>query len=151
MYKVKIHEKEVIFDNKETFDFLTNYGKKKMYLTRTNKNSPYAEIWFDGKNAKVHHFIAGYPLNGNMVGHLNGNSLDNRRENLKIVSRSENQYNSNRKGKYGRWVTKTKNGKFMARFNIHLGIFLTSQEAHQAALDFFNKNFKDFYLKEEYL
>lgn len=150
MYIHKIDDYEVIFDSEEDYLLVTNNGKKKLWIDHTNKNTPYCGVWY-GKNCKVHHFFSGCPLKGMMVGHLNGNSLDNRRDNLKVVSRSENQYNVNRKGKYGRWVTKTKNGKFIARFNIHLGTFLTAEEAHQAGLNYFKKTFKEFHLEEKFL
>ena len=150
MYKVKINDYEVIFDDEKTFLLITNNNKKKLWVDHTNKNTPYCGVWI-GKNVKVHHCIAGHPLKGMMIGHLNGNSLDNRSENLKVVTRSENQYNVNRKGEYGRWVTKTKNGKFLARFNISLGTFETAELAHLAGLNYFKNTFKDFYLKEEYL
>lgn len=150
MFVKKIKHHEVIFDSEADYLFITQNEKKKLWVDETNSNSPYCGVWI-GKNCKLHHVIAGHPLKGMMVGHLNGNSLDNRRENLKVVSRSENQYNVNRKGKYGRWVTKTKNGKFMARFNIHLGTFATPELAHEAGVNYFKTNFKEFYLKEDYL
>src|SRR5436190_23244569 len=148
-YVKKINNYKVIFDNEEDYMLITNNEEKKLWIDHTNKNTPYCGVWY-GKNCKVHHFIIGCPIKGKMVGHLNGNSLDNRRENLKIVSRSENQFNVNKKGKYGRWVTKTKNGKFQSRFTLHLGTFDTPEEAHNTAKEYFKETYKDFYMKEEY-
>jgi hypothetical protein len=49
------------------------------------------------KNVKshMHHCVIGRPLNGLQVDHINGNPLDNRRENLRIVTPRQNA--SNRK------------------------------------------------------
>lgn len=41
---------------------------------------------------RLHHAVIGQPING-MVDHINGNPLDNRRENLRIVSCRENLSN----------------------------------------------------------
>ena len=42
----------------------------------------------------LHHCIIGRPLNGMQVDHRNGDGLDNRRCNLRIVTVSQNQHNS---------------------------------------------------------
>jgi len=42
----------------------------------------------------MHHLIAGFPPEGMVLDHINGNGLDNRRCNLRFVSKSENMANS---------------------------------------------------------
>lgn len=42
----------------------------------------------------IHHAIVGFPLNGLIVDHINGDGLDNRRENLRFVNYRENLKNS---------------------------------------------------------
>lgn len=42
------------------------------------------------KVVPMHHVVVGVPLNGNVVDHISGNGLDNRRKNLRIVTVREN-------------------------------------------------------------
>ncbi len=63
------------------------------------------------------------------VDHINHNTLDNRKANLKIVTKSQNQMNVNYKG-----VTKTKSGTFYAHIKINqkminLGVYVFEEEA----------------------
>lgn len=77
---------------------------------------------------------------GELVDHINGNTLDNRRENLRIVTKSENNRNRIKptrassgyfgvvKTKEGRWKSFSRsNGKFL-----HIGHYDTPEEAANA-------------------
>lgn len=72
--------------------------------------------------------------------HINSDRLDNRRENLCVATKSEIQYakrkqSNNKSGLRG--VLQTTWGKYLAqiyanRKHIHLGVFETAEEAHEA-------------------
>lgn len=98
----------------------------------------YAMTVIDGKRVSMHRFLLEAPP-GHEVDHRNGNRLDNRRENLRVCSRSENQCNRGKTrgntsgfkgvGKKGnRWRASIK-----ARKRRHgLGYFATPEDAARA-------------------
>lgn len=68
----------------------------------------------------------------NFVDHINHNGLDNRKSNLRIVTKSQNQMNANYKGVY-----KSSGGNWMARIKLdgktcHIGTFVDIDEAYYA-------------------
>jgi hypothetical protein len=108
-----------------------------------------------GKKRSVilHRVIMGNPA-GREIDHINGNGLDNRRSNLRVVTRSENMQNQRKaradnksSGLLG--VSWHKPGRnWTAQITIagkrtHLGIFDTSSEAHAAYLSA-KRNLHDF-------
>jgi len=82
----------------------------------------------------MHRVIMDAPK-GFEVDHINNNRLDNRKENLRICTSSQNKMNTKYKNKAGyRGVSINCSGKYRAliRFdgkNIHLGVFITAKEA----------------------
>lgn len=92
------------------------------------------------KTTRMHRLIMNAPK-GMSVDHINGNTLDNRRENLRICSHTENLKNlkkpkNNKSGIKGvSWYPKsnkwraviTSNGKFY-----HLGLFADKMKAKEA-------------------
>lgn len=69
---------------------------------------------------------------GKFVDHINHNKLDNRRSNLRIVTKSQNQMNCNYKG-----VNKRKDGRYYAHIKLNgkmlnLGIYIDKEEAYYA-------------------
>lgn len=91
----------------------------------------------------LHRFIMN-PQKGFAIDHINGNTLDNRRSNLRICTARENSCNkeAHRSGKMV-GTYKTKSGKFAAQIKIegrlkYIGSYRTEYEAHQAYLEVYN-------------
>ena len=124
------------------------------YPWRSNQparnNSPYViRYWRDGGHKKkwayLHRVIAermGLNIEGGVVDHINGDTLDNRRENLRVVSRAESVRNqsgtskANSSGTPGisfaanRWQAGIGNGNKW----VYLGRYKTKEEAVEARL-----------------
>ena len=95
---------------------------------------------YDYGNIKIHNYIMN-PEEGYIVDHINGNGLDNRRENLRIVTPQQNAFNraiqtNNTSGHKGVSLVK-RNNKWLARigFNgkrIVIGTFDNYDDAVEA-------------------
>lgn len=97
----------------------------------------------------LHRFIMDAPK-GMTVDHINGNTMDNRRANLRVCTYRENSCNreTHRSGKLV-GTYRTKHGKYAAQIKIdgalkYIGIYPTEYEAHQAYLE----AYKDIIAKE---
>jgi hypothetical protein len=98
---------------------------------------------FEGTNIRLHRFIMGCVKgDGRIVDHINGNTLDNRKSNLRFVTPSQSQCNQHghRDSLTGlkgvcwdnqkkRWRAGIRSEPYKTR---HLGFFATPEEAHQA-------------------
>jgi len=129
-------------------------SKHKWYATKHYGHSDriYAAREVNGKTVKMHSFITGYKI----TDHIEGNGLDNRRCNLRECTNAENQRNRgatkhNRLGFKG--VTKRVGGRGIKRFRarirvdynlIHIGDYLTAEEAARAYDDAAKKHFGNF-------
>lgn len=72
-----------------------------------------------------------------VVDHINGDGLDNRRENIRIATRNQNGYNIKGKGKYKGIYLIRKSGRWGAKISHdnlseHLGAYDTQEEAARA-------------------
>lgn len=125
------------------------YSSKRGYARRTANGTA------DTASTLMHRVILefhGYDLMGMDVDHINGNPLDNRKSNLRIVSHQENCFNrklsrNNSTGHKGVSVYRP-NGKFKASIKVnyqqkHLGYFDTAEEAaiayNKAAVQYFGE------------
>lgn len=135
--KIKIisltHGTKYIKIDEEDFEIIKNL---KVYIIKIG-NYFYARKQPDKQG--LHRFIVGEIPKGMVVDHINGDTLDNRKSNLEIVSIKENvrrrHKHSSKSGHIG--IELGYRGKFYAHIKvdykkIHLGTFLTLQEAINA-------------------
>lgn len=94
----------------------------------------YIVISFQGKQHKLHRLIMDNPVN--VVDHINGNTLDNRRSNLRLCSQANNSANRNKSYKNTsgyKGVSKARN-KWAAKITkdykvYHIGNYTTPELA----------------------
>jgi len=123
-YKIKV----ILSVNKNT-------GYKKYYININRKNYNLSRIVFKAHNNDWN--ITDISKN-NFIDHININSLDNRIENLRILTNQQNQWNTNRNAK-GYYWNKRKN-KWNAQISIngkkkYLGYFDNEEDALIAYLN----------------
>lgn len=104
----------------------------------------YAITQIDGRKVLLHRFLLGLQHGDQRQGdHINGDRLDNRRENLRIVTRGQNSQNVRRGGssryrgvhwstRDGGWVAQAKRSNGSSEF---LGRFSSEEEAGRVAAD----------------
>jgi len=123
---------------------------KKAYAVKRNPNQHISSLLM------MHREIFGYPLNGYEVDHINGNRLDNRKCNLRFVSRMENNGNARKashgkSSKYKGVSYDKKRQKYEAYITkkdrkIHLGMFICEKDAAKAynaeAITYFGEHAK---------
>jgi hypothetical protein len=98
----------------------------------------YFRFFENGKYTDLHRYLTGASKRFQEVDHINGNTLDNRRCNLRIVTHQKNMQNRGPiRGKYIKGVRKTKTGKFEARCMVNHVLYIakyfdTEKEAAKA-------------------
>lgn len=95
----------------------------------------YAQRMKNRQIIQMHRLLTG-ALKGQDVDHINGDTLDNRRENLRIVTRSQNEWNRDkqRNNSTGYKGVILSRGRYIARIRVHsklinLGSFSDKKEA----------------------
>lgn len=140
-YEIHNDHAEVFVEHKSTIvsvlldiDVLLKFiNDKKSITARKCGNKTYITYSVDGKNQYIHRLITNCP-DGKVVDHINRNTLDNRRVNLRVVSKSANMFNQEEtKGIDFR----KDSGKWRARIFVDgkenlLGYFSTRAEAYEA-------------------
>ncbi len=127
-----------------------HYTTKSRFYSYTNILHPDGGVRIrrDGRSERrrthrsLHHGIMGKPAKGRVTDHINGNGLDNRKENLRFVTPTVNSQNKRKQSNntYGyvgvRKAKKTScySCAYITENNrqIHLGTFKTKEEAAQA-------------------
>jgi hypothetical protein len=154
MFVLKIGEYDVIFDSEEDYLKIRNMTVRKqskigIHVDIHFNGAKYARTSINRKEYRVHHLIVGFPPKGMHVDHINGNTLDNRRSNLRIVKASVNMQNKKQlNNELPRWVARTSSGKFSANVRMSLGSFDTPEEAHKIAYAFMKNVFPDLLIPE---
>lgn len=133
---------KTIFDKKD----LQKVKKHKWrYEKKIGNQHGYVTADINDKTAKIHQIILG-KIDGLEIDHINHNKLDNRRCNLRFVTRSQN--NMNRSGVKGYYFDKNKNKWFsrviINRKQIYLGYFKTENEAKIARKEAEKKYYKQY-------
>lgn len=151
---------ETIVDD-DVYEWAAQY---KWTVLRSKKTHFYAQRNTDrqglNKTFLLHREILGLTQRSERCDHINGNGLDNRRENLRSCSQRENMWNSkmkvtNTSGFKGVTVVKRKrkNGTIWIRFvakigvkgkYINLGYFKTIELAHAAYMHAAKIHYKEF-------
>jgi hypothetical protein len=118
----------------DIYDFIQN-SKYNVNLFKNN-NKFYATISYKKKYIQLHQFIYGNKVfdykspTGYVIDHINGDGLDNRRENLRERTYKQNSQNKTPKNKYLGVFWNKKNKKWKSQFsNTHLGYFDIEEEA----------------------
>ena len=132
MAKITLASGGVVLVDDEVVPLLAGYrwGKgSRDYVIANSRQQNGAVVLY------MHRIIAG-ASEGEEVDHINGNTFDNRRENLRICTHAENMRNrkvhkNNRLGVKGVYLAR---GKFRAEININkkkirLGVFATLEAA----------------------
>lgn len=126
----------------------------KIYAKKQTSGGFYAIAYRTENGKQVHHLLHRLilrPKSGQQIDHINGNGLDNRRENLRYATASQNAQNRKGWGKLPKGVKLNKySGKYEARFQMHkryyhLGSFNTPEEASLAYQTKAKEYFGEFY------
>lgn len=123
------NQKLVAIVDDDDFDFLSKHAWS--VYSRNGYHYPVATI--DGKRVYMHRLLCGIP--GRVVDHINGNTLDNRKRNLRSATVQENARNQHVAAQSNTGIRNVHRQKagFVARVNgTYLGCFKTTQEAEAA-------------------
>lgn len=138
MKTIRLHNKRqhirkhgffVAFVSDEDYDEVQKHKWFASVRYSTTRRRAYACTYINKELVYLHHFITG--INGGLSkphDHIDGNGLNNTRENLRMTTPSGNQFNSNRSG------IDLNGRKWRARIIVdgqykHLGQFRTEEEA----------------------
>ncbi len=106
------------------------------WVASKNGNNFYAVRNENYKKVYMHRLVC-RPDDGELVDHINGDSLDNRRKNLRICTRQQNAFNIKGRSNQGMKGVTYSSGRWKAKVSlngktIHLGSFGNSKAASLA-------------------
>jgi hypothetical protein len=142
--KIKLSQSKYALVDDEDFKELSKYK----WYSRKHRNTYYATRNIQGENKirRMHRVIMDNPK-GYQIDHINHDGLDNRKENLRLVTNRQNHQNRINQGvsKYPGVSWDKQSNKWEARKTIDgklywLGRFDTETEAHNAVLKFNKEN-----------
>ena len=128
----------------ERIDLRRTDGKWKVVENKSNDGQGYCQVRFNGIKVRYHVIVwilsTGKDIpQGMEIDHINGNKIDNRIENLRLVTTRKNQQNrkTHRAGRLvGATYLKERNywqsDIAIDKTRIRLGYYKTEQEAHRA-------------------
>ena len=131
---------QILVDD-EDYEYLAQFR----WYRLVSRNTTYARTGINGKTKVLTHVLSTkykWNLNGKVVDHINKNGLDNRKQNLNVVTQQQNiskDAGYKKSSSKLRGVSKNKD-KWCARLHIkgmnyYLGVFNTEEEAYQAYLN----------------
>jgi len=130
--------------NLERINYHYTNGKWTVVDNKKNHTGGYCRVRFNGENILYHVIIwilsTGKDIPQGMgIDHINGNKIDSRIENLRLVTTRRNQQNrkKHREGKLVGCYFNKSVGEYQAQIRIggkviYLGLYKTEQEAHEA-------------------
>lgn len=143
-YEVITRKNEVILIDKDDYELC-----KKHYWSINSQGYPISVI--NRKHKRLHLYLMEKPQ-GMVIDHINGNTKDNRRGNLRVCTPKENSRNTsasknNKTGYLG--ISMTPHGKYRARImvdrkEIRLGHYETLEEAVSVRREAELKYFKEY-------
>lgn len=137
MIKINLTKGKFAIINKSDLEKIS--GIKWHYQEKRKTGYAIRSVWIDGKQTtqRMHRLIINAKI-GEIIDHINGDGLDNRSSNLRIVSHRENCINRRSKSKKFGYKGVSKNGRrYLARIgdrNNHrtIGYFETAEAAAKA-------------------
>lgn len=128
----------ILLDDEDYKKIEKDFNNLNWTITK-NRNKFYVQKRVNGKNIYLHRYIMNCPK-GKYVDHINHNTLDNRKENLRITNNADNLRNgeirvNNKTGVKGVYFDKERK-KYVARIKVNykgifLGRFDTLEEAQK--------------------
>lgn len=132
---IEVISKDRVFEVLVDSDF-SHKGKVSLKYESTSKNGKsfyYFHVWVDGKGVRLHRYIMGVTDPNIHVDHINGNTLDNRKENLRLATHEQNMGNQKAKGCiYDKRKKKWRAYIWANKKQNTIGFYSTEKEAREA-------------------